>query len=219
MAGKSEMQPVTPPAVEALPPPQRVRRERIVRAALELLQSGEYDTIQMRDVAARAGVALGTLYRYFASKEHLYAAVMLVWFDSFERGLQREQLPDEPGPALKELLFRAIAAFARKPQFLLVEIVLQSSTDALAVGLFREFSTKNHAAYRDALAGLDPHVVERIAAIVAAVLGSALHQYALGRVDIEWVYDVVGASVDLVFSPPPEIVEGRITRSGAPGAA
>lgn len=219
MVGKSEMQPVAPPAAETLPPAQRVRRERIVRAALDLLQSGEYDTIQMRDVAARADVALGTLYRYFASKEHLYAAVMLVWFGSFERGLQREQLPAEPGPALKELLFRAIAAFARMPQFLLVEIVLQSSTDVHAVGLFREFSTKNRDAYREALAGLAPDVVERIAAMVEAVLGSALHQYALGRVSIDWVYDIVGGSVDLVFSPPPQIVDDHEARTGAPGAA
>ena len=35
----------------------------------------------MRDVAQEAGVALATVYRYFTSKEHLYAAALLEWAD------------------------------------------------------------------------------------------------------------------------------------------
>ena len=205
MAGKSETPSTSPPAAESLPPAQRTRWDRIVRAALELLEDGEYDQIQMRDVAARADVALGTLYRYFASKEHLYAAVMLVWFRSFQRGLQREQLPEEPGEALKELLRRSVAAFARKPQFLRVEIVLQGSTDVHTTKLFREFSEKNRGAYGEALDGLSELDIDRISAMASAVLGTALHQFALGRATIERVYEIVLGSVDLVFSPAPEL--------------
>jgi AcrR family transcriptional regulator len=40
-------------------------------AAVALASEGGYDAVQMREVALRANVALGTLYRYFASKEHL----------------------------------------------------------------------------------------------------------------------------------------------------
>lgn len=57
----------------AATPPQRARRDRMLRAAVELA-SGGYDAVQMRDVAERAGVALGTLYRYFPSKVHLLVA-------------------------------------------------------------------------------------------------------------------------------------------------
>src|ERR1700712_4190922 len=146
--------PVTPKPATDLTPSQQQRWDRIVRAALEMLEVGEYDQIQMRDVAARADVALGTMYRYFASKEHLYAAVMTVWFRSFHRGLERDRLSDDPGEALKEMLGRAIAAFARKPQFLRLEIVLEGSTDPYARALFSESSQKYAAAYRDALAGL-----------------------------------------------------------------
>jgi AcrR family transcriptional regulator len=59
----------------ALTKSQAARRERVIRAALELGAEGGYDAVQMRDVAARAGVALGTIYRYFSSKDHLLAAV------------------------------------------------------------------------------------------------------------------------------------------------
>ena len=53
---------------------QAARRERVVRAALELAAEGGYDAVQMRDVASRSEVALGTIYRYFSSKDHLLAA-------------------------------------------------------------------------------------------------------------------------------------------------
>lgn len=59
----------------ATTPSQRARQERILAAALELADGG-YDAVQMREVAERAGVALGTLYRYFPSKKHLLVAAM-----------------------------------------------------------------------------------------------------------------------------------------------
>ena len=59
---------------ETLTANQAARRGRVLDAALELAAEGGYDAVQMRDVAARAQVALGTIYRYFASKDHLLAA-------------------------------------------------------------------------------------------------------------------------------------------------
>lgn len=56
---------------------QAARRERMLAAALELAGEGGWDAVQMREVASRADVALGTLYRYFPSKEHLLVSVML----------------------------------------------------------------------------------------------------------------------------------------------
>ena len=46
---------------------QRERRQRILDATLTLASRGGYEAVQMRAVADRAGVALGTLYRYFPS--------------------------------------------------------------------------------------------------------------------------------------------------------
>ena len=69
---------------------QAQRRERVLRAALELGAEGGYDAVQMRDVATSAGVALGTIYRYFASKDHLLAAALVEWtHDLVRRVTQR----------------------------------------------------------------------------------------------------------------------------------
>ena len=66
-------------AGNALTQRQAARRERIIRAALELAAEGGYDAVQMRDVALRADVALGTIYHYFSSKDHLLAATLVQW--------------------------------------------------------------------------------------------------------------------------------------------
>jgi AcrR family transcriptional regulator len=68
---------------------QAARRERIIRAALDLAGEGGYDAVQMRDVAARADVALGTIYHYFSSKDHLLAATLVVWTRDLHRQIEK----------------------------------------------------------------------------------------------------------------------------------
>ena len=55
--------------------------ERVIDAAMALGLDGGYDAVQMRDVAARADVAMGTVYRYFTSKDHLLAATLVYWVE------------------------------------------------------------------------------------------------------------------------------------------
>jgi len=55
---------------------QRDRRKRILDATIELASTGGFDAVQMRAVAERADVALGTLYRYFPSKIHLLVSAL-----------------------------------------------------------------------------------------------------------------------------------------------
>ena len=55
---------------------QRERRRRILDATIALASKGGFDAVQMRAVAERADVALGTLYRYFPSKIHLLVSAL-----------------------------------------------------------------------------------------------------------------------------------------------
>lgn len=57
-------------------PSQRDRRERMLDAAIALASQGGFESVQMRAVAERADVALGTLYRYFPSKIHLLVSAL-----------------------------------------------------------------------------------------------------------------------------------------------
>src|SRR5271166_2572665 len=68
---------------------QQARRQRVVDAAMALGLNGGYEAVQMRDVAARADVAMGTVYRYFTSKDHLLAAALVHWVELLDARLSQ----------------------------------------------------------------------------------------------------------------------------------
>src|ERR1700692_1706450 len=55
---------------------QRERRKRILDATMAIASKGGYEAVQMRAVADRADVAVGTLYRCFPSKVHLLVSAL-----------------------------------------------------------------------------------------------------------------------------------------------
>jgi AcrR family transcriptional regulator len=64
------------PRTRAVSPSQKdARRTAILHAAGELFQNAPYDHILMQQVAERAGLAKGTLFLYFETKEHLFLAL------------------------------------------------------------------------------------------------------------------------------------------------
>jgi AcrR family transcriptional regulator len=63
-------------STEPLDPVLEERARRIVETSIELAERGGFEAVRLRDVAAHAGVALGTLYRRFRSKEDLLVAAL-----------------------------------------------------------------------------------------------------------------------------------------------
>ena len=74
---------------------QRDRRKRILDATYELAKEGGFDAVQMRAVADKADVALGTLYRYFPSKIHLLVSALGREFEHAESVLREKPIPGE----------------------------------------------------------------------------------------------------------------------------
>src|SRR5258708_29781149 len=79
---------------DALTRSQVARRSRVLAAAIELAAEGGYDAVQMRDVATRAQVALGTIYRYFSSKDQLLAAALVQWASELQARLAQRPPPE-----------------------------------------------------------------------------------------------------------------------------
>ncbi len=76
------------------------RKRRLLAAAVELAAEGGYDAVQMRDVAARAEVALGTLYRHYTSKDQLLLAALAHQAMTLrEKAHQRPPRGDTPADA------------------------------------------------------------------------------------------------------------------------
>lgn len=62
---------------------------------MAIASKGGYEAVQMRAVADRADVAVGTLYRYFPSKVHLLVSAL---GREFSRIDAKPTAPRSPGP-------------------------------------------------------------------------------------------------------------------------
>lgn len=89
-------------------------RERLLRAAQELIEEGGYGPASVVAIADRAGVAAGTLYRHFSSKEDLFVEVFRSVCDREVRAMQAaaEAMPIEASHV--DRLVTVLSTFARR---------------------------------------------------------------------------------------------------------
>lgn len=59
--------------------PQLQTADVIMREVLDLLKSGGYDAVQLREVARRAHVSLATIYKLFPTRDELIVTAMEQW--------------------------------------------------------------------------------------------------------------------------------------------
>lgn len=152
-------------AAEPTSAEQRARFGRILDAAASLATEKELERVQMHEVAKMAGVAIGTLYRYFPSKTHLFVAVMVDQIDQMSERMAQRTNPDAtPQEAVYEALVRATRALRRRP--LLATAMIQSTSTAKATSI-PDVAKIDHR-FREVLyraAGLE-YVTERDATLV-----------------------------------------------------
>jgi AcrR family transcriptional regulator len=143
-------------ATDTLTQNQAARRGRVIRAAMELAAEGGYDTVQMRDVAARAEVALGTIYRYFSSKDHLLAACQVEWASEVQRRLQTRPLRgDTPAERVTEIVARAYRNLEKAPKLTAALLTAISSPDPAVADCQRDMSQIMSAVLQSAMDGVD----------------------------------------------------------------
>lgn len=111
-------------------PSQKARRRRILRAAAALAADRVLDDVQMHEVAKNAGVAIGTLYRYFPSKIYLFTAVMAEQVDR----LNASTTPPPPGQAPEDSVYDVLVTATRQlfRRTMLAQALLQAQNSAHA---------------------------------------------------------------------------------------
>jgi TetR/AcrR family transcriptional regulator, cholesterol catabolism regulator len=184
------MSAATPAASPVLSNAQQARRDRIVGAGLALLRERDYEKIQVKDVAERANVALGTLYRYFASKEHLFAEVLVVWAGTLRTNISRNPLDGRTdAERLTEVFDRSIRAFQRQPSLARLVATLETSSDPFATEILARLAHVTNDIYVEAIHDLDRETAQRVVDVVNAVLASSLRTWIAQRVPIGRVYE------------------------------
>src|ERR687894_1344053 len=191
--------PAPPQPVESMTAAQLARRERVLDAVVELVAAGRLDDMGMKDVAERSGVALGTIYRYFSSKDHLAAAALLAWATRLEAPSAEAPSPGTGmADRLVAILRRAVRAYEREPSFARLLILAATSTDPYAGECYARLGSSVYDTLGSALDGLDPADRRRVLDVVGAVWYQALTEWVRGRRTIADVYDQVESAARLV---------------------
>ncbi|CAM3159085.1 MULTISPECIES: TetR/AcrR family transcriptional regulator [Actinomycetes] len=181
-----------------LPAWQQARRLRIIKAANAALKEQEYEQIQIRDVANGAGVALGTLYRYFSSKEHLYAAVLLDWAaPAYARS--GEELSEHQ---IRAKMNAVISSFERRPHFFKVHVILQSSADPNAKALLAQFFEVCQHTLADDFARLGPEAAKDAAIMLWSIINTVLTGTVYNEGSMDDVYRLCNRFIDFLFGAP-----------------
>jgi AcrR family transcriptional regulator len=187
-------------AAETLTTSQAARRQRVRVSALDLAASGGYEAVQMRDVATSAGVALGTIYRYFPSKDSLLAAAMVEWMEDLERRVsQRGPKGESTSERVYDVLRRAVSTMERQPKLAEAVITALTSDDE---GAGKASISTTDVMTRVMLQAFPDDVDPTMEAAIAKVLGhvwfSCLVAWKNGVGDMTWMAEELRIAADLI---------------------
>lgn len=122
------------------------RKLEIISAARELFQSKGYDKVTMQDVMDSVGIAKGTIYHYFKSKEELFEAVIE---EIVETSIERMQLlmQKTKGTALEKMQILIAAGNLSLAHEKILEALHTRSNDAMHARLLAVAVTKQAVLY------------------------------------------------------------------------
>ena len=89
----------------------RRNREKVLMAAREVFSEHGRDA-QMDDVARRAGVGVGTVYRHFPTREALIEALMVAAFEAIAEQAESALEVEDPWDAFSSVLWRGAEIMA-----------------------------------------------------------------------------------------------------------
>jgi len=122
---------VTPPDRPVGPKRADARRnyELLIEAATQAFAERGADDVSLEEIARRAGVGIGTLYRHFPARQNLLEAVYRDQVDGLEVLAGKLLTSEAPGEALGQWL-RAFAAFGRTKRSLSTALVATFGKDS-----------------------------------------------------------------------------------------
>jgi len=205
--------PSTTPARLASSQLRRVRR--VVDAAIALAERGGFDAVKLRDVAEASGVALGTLYKYFRSKEEILLFAVNEDMERLET-VMKERPPrgETPTERVTEFFARATRGFVRRADY--AQAVLRgvasspSSTAVQQAGFHLRLSRMVVAAIRgETVSALRPLAEpvgnereQRIALVLEHVWFACLLGWVSGLHPVKTVTERMRDAVSLLFEQP-----------------
>jgi TetR/AcrR family transcriptional regulator, cholesterol catabolism regulator len=191
------------------------RIRRVVDAAIALAERGGFDAVKLRDVAEASGVALGTLYKYFRSKEEILLFAVNEDMERLEAVMgERPPAGATPTERITEFFARATRGFVRRPAY--AQAVLRgtamspSSTAVQQAGFHLRMSRMVVAALRGEPSLLGRRLAEpvgsererRIALVLEHVWFACLLGWVSGLHPVKTITERMEDAVSLLLEQP-----------------
>jgi len=167
---------------------------------MELALEGGYDAVQMRDVAAHAHVAMGTVYRYFTSKDHLLAAALVNWVEQLDARLA--QVPARGSSASQrvvDVLERALRAMSRQPKLVAAVFMSLASADPAAIECQQQMAALMDGIITRAIGEPQPPDHAERTRLIGHVWYSSMVGWVNGWSDMTRVRDELAVAVRLLL--------------------
>ena len=186
---------------------QRDRRKRILDATIALASKGGFEAVQMRAVAEKADVALGTLYRYFPSKIHLLVSALARQFEDTQAVVGRRPVPgDNAADRVIYVLKRATRGMqgdahlteALTRAFMFADASVATEIHVVGMQLTTMLTRAIHGdEYVEGAEPSDQDIL--IARVISDVWLAALVSWVTGRLSAEEVSEHLATAVRLIL--------------------
>lgn len=122
------------------------RREAILDAAIELLAKDDYHDISIARIARKAGLAKGTIFLYFKTKEELFLQLQIreykSWFEDINRRLDTS-LQHKKESSIDEFVKNIMASVGGHPMMIrltpILHVILERNIDYKTALEFKRF--------------------------------------------------------------------------------
>jgi AcrR family transcriptional regulator len=158
----------------------KVRRQKIINVTAALLMEKGYDSLTMRDVAARAGIRVGNLHYYFPARKELFLAVFEKESSSYAKSVS--EAVNAASSSLTRLTAIVETGFSvlNKPEVKLWRVLLAvAQHDSDAAEIFERENRIYHAVTALELKRIAPELSDQRANHLARLIWALLDGLAL----------------------------------------
>ncbi len=186
-------------------PRQLERRKHLIRAAIELVSEIGVERVQMKQVSERSGVALGTTYRYFSSKDHLLASAVSDWRGQLMADIAAELRgsPTPPGASDRVVRFvhRGMRAFQRQPNLAHLLVSVTVSTDPFASEAVEAMASAGRASLLAVMPDVPPAAGAVLPLLIDSAWTSELVAWVTGRTTLADAFVHLDEMIRLLLAP------------------
>ncbi|MGW0025509.1 TetR family transcriptional regulator [Rhodococcus sp. NPDC003383] len=169
--------------------------DRLLDTVVELLESGGYDAVQLREVARRARTSLSTIYKRYPTRDELILAAIERWMAENHSGIVKQSRdPGEPlHPAMMRVMRAIFEPWVQHPAMLLAYFRVRTAPggETLALRGFDVVVPVGQAVLSD----VDPDFVAELESILSSLVYGLVGRYHDGHIAITDIIPTIDRTV------------------------